>query len=45
MRADRVVVLRDGRILEQGSPADLLACGGLYADLFQRNYSSCDEMT
>ncbi|MBS0220172.1 MAG: ABC transporter ATP-binding protein [Proteobacteria bacterium] len=31
--ADRVVVLDGGRIVEQGAPADLLARGGLYADL------------
>ena len=41
--ADRVIVLRDGAILEQGSPAELLAKGGLYADLFRRNFSSFDE--
>jgi len=41
--ADLIVVLRDGRILEQGSPAALLASGGLYADLFRRNFSSFDE--
>src|SRR5215469_13399204 len=31
--ADRVLVLRDGRIIEDGSPADLLRGGGEYADL------------
>lgn len=41
--ADLVVVLRDGKILEQGSPAKLLASGGLYANLFQRNFSSFDQ--
>lgn len=41
--ADQIVVLRDGEILEQGSPAQLLARGGLYADLFRRNFSSFDE--
>lgn len=29
--ADRVVVLRDGRVAEQGSPAELLAAGGEFA--------------
>jgi ATP-binding cassette subfamily B protein len=41
--ADRIVVLRDGAILEQGSPAELLAHDGLYADLYRRNFSSFDE--
>jgi ATP-binding cassette, subfamily C, bacterial CydD len=31
--ADRIVVLRDGRVEEQGSPAELLATGGPYARL------------
>ncbi len=34
--ADRVVVLSDGRIVEEGSHADLLAKGGLYADMVKR---------
>ncbi|BEL03290.1 hypothetical protein Q0Z83_014810 [Actinoplanes sichuanensis] len=33
---DRIVVLDDGRIAEQGSHASLLAQGGLYADLWSR---------
>jgi ATP-binding cassette subfamily B protein len=32
--ADRVVVLREGRVSEQGAPADLLAQGGELARLF-----------
>ena len=31
--ADRVVAIDNGRIIEQGSPAELLALGGLYARL------------
>jgi len=30
---DRIVVLEEGRIVEQGSPADLLAAGGRYSAL------------
>jgi ATP-binding cassette subfamily B protein len=31
---DRIVVLADGRIVEQGSHAELLAAGGVYAGLW-----------
>ena len=33
--ADRILVLEGGRILEQGSHAQLLALGGRYAELFE----------
>ena len=32
--ADRILVLQQGRLLEQGTHADLLASGGVYAELF-----------
>jgi ABC-type multidrug transport system fused ATPase/permease subunit len=35
---DRVLVISAGRILEEGSPADLLTSGGLYADLYARQF-------
>lgn len=41
--ADRIVVLNRGVIVEQGSPAELLASGGVYADLHARNFASFDE--
>jgi subfamily B ATP-binding cassette protein MsbA len=37
-RADRLVVLDGGRIVEEGSHAGLLAQGGLYARLYQRQF-------
>ena len=33
-RADRIVVLEDGRVAEQGSHAELVALGGRYAAMF-----------
>jgi len=36
-RADMVVVLDQGRILETGSPAELLASGGFLARQFQHS--------
>jgi ATP-binding cassette subfamily B protein len=41
--ADKIIVLRRGRIAEQGGHADLIRAGGLYADLYRRNFSSFDE--
>src|SRR5580704_15281306 len=34
--ADQIVVLKDGQILEHGTHDDLLARGGYYADLYQK---------
>jgi ATP-binding cassette, subfamily B, bacterial MsbA len=41
-RADRLVVLDHGRVVEEGSHADLLAQGGLYARLYQRQFRNGD---
>ncbi|TAD86609.1 MAG: ABC transporter ATP-binding protein [Alphaproteobacteria bacterium] len=35
-RLDRLVVIDQGRVIEQGSHAALLAAGGVYADLWRR---------
>lgn len=34
--ADRIVVLEGGRVVEEGAPAELIAAGGYYADLYQK---------
>jgi len=41
--ADRVIVLRDGRVVEDGSPAQLRAAGGEYAALHAAWRSSTGE--
>jgi ABC-type transport system involved in cytochrome bd biosynthesis fused ATPase/permease subunit len=37
-KVDRILVMSAGRILEEGSPDDLLASGGLYAELYARQF-------
>jgi ABC-type multidrug transport system fused ATPase/permease subunit len=43
--ADRVVVLEGGRIVEEGSHADLLARGGRYKELYLRQFSEAGPAT
>ena len=40
VKADRIVVLDQGRMVEQGTHADLLAAGGLYAGLAALQFNS-----
>ncbi len=39
-RADRIVVMDAGRIVETGNHGELLAAGGLYAQLYQQEFSA-----
>lgn len=40
--ADRIYVIDDGQIVEQGSHEELLAQGGLYRDLYERQFIDTD---
>jgi len=42
--ADRIIVLRAGEICEQGTHEELLALGGLYAELCRANHGSFDDL-
>ena len=42
--ADRIIVLQKGQLVEQGDHDELIELGGLYAQLYQLNYSSFDDL-
>lgn len=39
-QADRILVVKEGSIVEEGVHADLIECGGLYANLYDAQFSS-----
>ena len=43
-KADRIVVMQDGRIVEQGPHAELLALGGYYARLHRLQFHTADQI-
>ena len=42
-RADRIVVLADGRIVEEGTHDDLLTRGGEYRRLYEQQFAASSE--
>jgi ATP-binding cassette, subfamily B, bacterial len=41
--ADQILVMDDGRIVERGRHADLVAAGGLYAELYRTQFATVDS--
>jgi ABC-type multidrug transport system fused ATPase/permease subunit len=41
--ADLICVVQDGRIVEQGSHADLVSAGGVYASLYERQFLTTSD--
>ena len=44
LKADAILVVKDGVIIEQGSHEDLLALGGIYKDLYETQFRQVLEM-
>jgi ATP-binding cassette subfamily B protein len=42
--ADLIVVVNEGRVVEQGTHAELLAAGGLYRDLYRTQFADQDDV-
>ena len=44
LEADRVLILEDGQIVEQGKPADLLVGSQRYRDLCELKFSQYEDL-
>ena len=44
-RADQILVVEAGRIVQRGTHEELLASGGLYRDLYERQFAPRDGVT
>ena len=42
-KADRILVMESGRIIEQGSHAELLSANGRYAQLYNQEFDNADD--
>lgn len=42
-KADQILVVDDGRVVERGRHAELIARGGVYADLYTTQYAESEE--
>src|SRR5215469_360287 len=42
LKADQILVVQDGRIVQRGAHAELLEQPGIYADLYQRQFASAE---
>lgn len=40
LKADQILVVQEGRIVERGTHTELLDAGGLYAELYQRQFAN-----
>ena len=40
--ADKIVVLKDGKVAEQGKPGELAKTGGIYSNMVEKQLASAE---
>ncbi len=45
LKADQILVIQDGQVVDCGTHAELLERGGLYSDLYQRQFAEASRAT